>query len=49
MFVFISELFAGRRDAALWGLHWMSTSALKSNITQLCTFLFTLTFFLFVL
>ena len=47
MFVFISALSAGRPDATLWSLHWMS-SALKSNITQLCTFLFTFTFFLFV-
>ena len=45
MFVFISALSAGRHDATLWSLHWMSTSALKSNITQLCTFLFTFTFF----
>ena len=42
MFVFISALSAGRHDAALWWLHWMSASALKRNITQLCTFLFTL-------
>ena len=45
MFVFISALSAGRHDATLWSLHWMSTSALKSNITQLCTFLFTFNFF----
>ena len=38
MFVFISALSA----AALWSLYWKSASALKSNITQLCTFLFTL-------
>ena len=44
MFVFISALSAGKHDASLWSLHWMSTSALKSNITQLCTFLFTFTF-----
>ena len=43
MFVFISALSAGRHDATLRSLHWMSTSALKSNITQLCTFLFTFT------
>ena len=42
MFVFISALSAGRHDATLWSLHWMSASALKSTITQLCTFLFTL-------
>ena len=41
MFVFISALSAGRHAAALWSLYWMSTSALKSNITQLCTFLVT--------
>ena len=45
MFVFISALSAGRHDAALWNLHWMSASALKSNITQLSKFLFTFTFF----
>ena len=44
MFVFISALSAGRRDATLWSLHWMYVSVLKSNITQLCTFLFTFTF-----
>ena len=49
MFVFISALSGGRRDATLWSLHWMSASPLKSNITQLCTFLFTFTFFVFVL
>ena len=52
MFVFISALSAGRRDATLWSLYWMSASALKSNIIQLCAFLFTFTFFslfLFVL
>ena len=38
MFVFISALSAGRHDATLWSLYWMSASALKSNITQLCTF-----------
>ena len=49
MFVFISVLSAGRRDATLWSLYWMSASTLKSNVTQLCTFLLTLTFCLFVL
>ena len=51
MFVFISALSAGRHDddATLCSLHWMSTSALKSNITQLCTVLFILHFFFFVL
>ena len=49
MFVFISALSAGRHDATLWSLYWMSASALKSNITQLCTLLLTFTFFLFVL
>ena len=49
MFVLISALSAGRCDATLWSLYWMSASALKSNITQLCTFFFTFTFFLFVL
>ena len=47
MFVFISALSAGSgiHDATLWSLYWMSTSALnRSNITQLCTFLFTLNF-----
>ena len=39
MLVFISALSAGRHDATLWSLYWMSASALKSNITQLCTFL----------
>ena len=29
MFVFISVLSAGRHDATLWSLHWMSASALK--------------------
>ena len=48
MFVFISALSAGRHDATLWSLYWMSASALKSHITQLCTFLFTFTL-LFVL
>ena len=42
MFVFISALSAGRHDVTLWSLYWMSASALRSNITQLCTFLFTL-------
>ena len=45
MFVFISALSAGRHDAILCSLHWMSTSALKSNITQLCTFFSLLHFF----
>ena len=49
MLVFISALSAGRLDATLWSLYWMSVSALKSNITRLCTVLFTFTFFLFVL
>ena len=44
MFVFISALSAGRHDATLWSLPWMSASALKCNVTQLCTFLFTFTF-----
>ena len=50
MFVFISALSAGsgRHDATLCCLYWMSASALKSHITQLCTFLFTFTL-LFVL
>ena len=47
MFVFISALSAGRHDATLWSLYWMSVSALKSNITWLCTFLFTIRFFMF--
>ena len=46
MFVFISALSAGRHDATFWSLYWMSASALKSNITQLCTFLLTFTFVL---
>ena len=45
MFVFILALSAGRHDATLWSLHWISASALKSNITQLSKFLFTFTFF----
>ena len=49
MFVFISALSAGKHDATMWSLYWMSASALKSNITQLCTFLFPFTFVLFVL
>ena len=47
MFVFISALSAGRRDATLWSLYWISASALKSDITQLCTFLLTFNFFFF--
>ena len=47
MFVFISVQSAGRPDATLWSLHWMSASALKSDITQLCTFLFTFSFTFF--
>ena len=47
MFVFISALSAGRHDATLWSLHWMSASALKCNITQLCAFLFTFSFTFF--
>ena len=31
MFVFISALSAGRHDAALWNLCWMSASALEEQ------------------
>ena len=44
MFIFISALSAGRHDTTSWKLYWMSASALKNNITQLCAFLFTFTF-----
>ena len=47
MFVFISALSAGRHDATLWSLHWMSASALKCNVTQLCTFFVHFKFYIF--
>ena len=51
MFVFISVLSAGRHDATLWSLHWMSASALKVEEQYYCYvhFCSLLHFFLFVL